>query len=274
MAYSIMGHMRLYSQNIWGNFAPSECVANRNQLIQKLIGKYSPDICTFQECNPETSRAGECDIAKLLSDEYAEAASENAMRNFTPVFYKKDRFECIASGYEAFEGLNDIGSKSFTYAVLRDKNGRKFAVVCMHFWWKYLSREDEEQRLLNAQRVKKLCEWLKSEYNVPILLAGDLNNGKNALQGDETYRRMLTLGFSDVRHLSPVTTDSFTRHEYPVRGRDGNYRYDGPPASQTIDYVFLYNGDGVRARRFAVLTEQDALDSSDHCPLLFDMEIL
>ncbi len=58
--------VRLYDQNIWGNFARTEKIGNRNQYILGLIKEYAPDFCAFQECNPSTSRSG--DMIKQVED--------------------------------------------------------------------------------------------------------------------------------------------------------------------------------------------------------------
>ena len=79
--------------------------------------------------------AAVCDIAALLAVTYVEASAENAGCHFTPVFYKKDRFEEIESGFVSYEGLNDIPSKSVTGAVLREKaSGALLETASTHFW--------------------------------------------------------------------------------------------------------------------------------------------
>ena len=90
--------MRLYDQNIWGNFSASEhCIANRNVLIRELIEEYCPDVCCFQECNPSTSRSGDTPIQEILKPDYAEVMPETAEKNFTPVFYN---INVLKSKYE------------------------------------------------------------------------------------------------------------------------------------------------------------------------------
>ena len=63
--------IRLYNQNIWGSMPKTEKVANRNRLVYTLIQEYMPDFCTFQECNPKTSRQGEDAMQEILKDSYA-----------------------------------------------------------------------------------------------------------------------------------------------------------------------------------------------------------
>jgi len=265
--------IRLYDQNIWGNMPAHARIANRNRLIASLIQKYQPDFCAFQECNPTTSRVGADAMPHLLKDIYAEACPENASRNFTPVFYKKDTFSLIASDFVPYDGLNDLFSKSLTWAVLEEKSsGKQVCIISTHFWWKYDSEEDNAQRLENVRQLERVCRQIRETYQVPILVTGDLNNGAGSLQGDMPYRAMLQCGFTDVRSIAAETTDLPTcKDTYPTLNADGNY-VDGIMPEYTIDYILTYGEPQLQALAFRVLTCQDALNSSDHCPLIGDFE--
>jgi len=265
--------MRIYDQNVWGNYNSENRIANRNSLIVGLIHKYLPDICCFQECNPSTSRAGDKDIQLLLKDQYEEACPEKSKLNFTPVFYRRDTIKLIENGYVLFEGLNDRNSKSFTWALLEEiSSGKRMIAVSFHFWWKWESEIDELQRCENARVINEYCKELKSKYGVPVILCGDLNSGINAHQGDNTYREMLCLGMIDAREVSAETTDMLTAHAYPILNEEGIYVNGGMPI-KTLDYVFLCGDSTLIPKSFSVITEQNALDSSDHSPLIFDFNL-
>ena len=265
-------HIRLYTQNIWGDFPASEKIANRNELIASLVRQYEPDVCHFQECNPSTSRAAGCNIASLLADTYAEASAENAGRNFTPVFYRKDRFEEVESGFVPYEGLNDMYSKSITWVILREKeSGKLLATASTHFWWKHDGEADSLARIANAQKLAGVCETIRTKYGIPVVTSGDLNCGPCSAQGMDGYNELVRLGLRDARYLAEKTTDMHTHHEYPVLNEEGNY-VNGKMPVRTLDHVFAC-GDPVKVHSFAVVTEQNALDSSDHCPLVTDYEV-
>lgn len=258
-------NIRLFNHNIW-NYK----TYNRNGLIAKLVRKYDADICHFQECSPLTSRVGETAIQKLLLPEYAEAAAEHSAVNYTPVFYKKDRFEEIDSGYVLFEGKNDVNSKSITWVVLSEKaTGERIAVASTHFWWEYKSEEDDFQRMENARCVKKVCDMIEEKYKLPVIVSGDLNCGKNSSQGQHGYEEMIKLGFRDARYHAKETTDCHTHHAYPVLNDEGIYEKGVMPV-RTLDHAFASGNRPVEFKSFKVLTEQDALDSSDHCPMVID----
>ena len=88
--------IKFYSQNIWNN-APA---GYRTKLLRSVIRDVDADICSFQECGPETNRnKGSPKIGEVMSDEYVESLPQFSTVNFTPVFYKKDRFNLIDGGY-------------------------------------------------------------------------------------------------------------------------------------------------------------------------------
>ena len=257
-----------YSQNVW-NYNPSEY---RNKLIRSLVSDFDADICSFQECGPTTNRVGECPLPSLMADTYEEVCKEFADRNFTPVFYKKEKFNLIDSGYVLYEGLNDVNSKSITWAVLEEKlSSKKFAVISTHFWWMFESEKDNEQRLKNVDQLKAVCDDIIKKYDVLVIIGGDLNNGKNSDQGDRPYRYMLQKNFSDVRITAKETTDEYTHHDYPVLNEEGIYE-NGPFPVRNLDYIFTYGEKTAEAKKFDVITSQKALNSSDHCPLIAWLE--
>ena len=262
--------MKVYSQNVW-NHNPVEY---RNSLIHSMIREENADICLFQECGPETNRAGSVSLPELLKYEYTEVCPEVADKNFTPVFFKKDKYNLIDSGYFLYTGFNDVNSKSITWAVLEERDSLKcVAVVSTHFWWKFDSIEDNLQRLQNVKELKEICDDLIERYRVPIIIGGDFNNGENADQGDEPYKAMLQLGFKDLRLAAPKVVNCYTHHAYPVCNDSGIYQ-EGSMPDKTLDYIFLYGDFEISIQEFEIVTKQKALDSSDHCPLIASVEFL
>ena len=249
-------------------------IANRNDLIRDIIFELEPDFCNFQECRPITSRAGDSAIQKIISEKYAESNAEHAHENFTPVFYKKDRFAELDGGFIVFEGLNDVNSKSVTWGLFEDKtDGKRVVVISTHFWWKDTGEGDELQRAENANKVKEVCDSVLEKYGeLPIIVSGDLNSGINSPQGTMGYDTMIKNGFSDVRYTAEVSTDCHTLHPYPILNGDGIYLPHSAMPDRTIDYVFTY-GKKLKVKEFSVLADDRARASSDHCPLLVKFDV-
>ncbi len=260
--------IKVFSHNVW-NKAPTGW---RNKIIRELISDFDADFCTFQECAPYTIRTGDAPLPSLMEDGYSELCPGLANKNFTPVYYKKDKFTVIDSGYFLYSGLNDADSKSVSWGVFSEKEtGAEFCIASTHFWWMFESEKDNLQRLENVKELKAFCEEIIKKYSVPVIIGGDFNNGENADQGDMPYKKMLEEGFSDIRLSAKKTTDVLTHHTEPVLKEDGTWENADMPV-RTIDYIFTY-GEGAKALEFDILTSAKALVSSDHCPLLGLFEI-
>ena len=264
--------IKLYDQNVW-NVLP---IDNRSVLVREMVREFDADFCTFQECGPETSRAGKTPLPVLMSDKYAEVCPEKAGVNYTPVFYKKEKYNVIEADYHVYTGFNDVNSKTLTWGVFEDKQtGERIAVASTHFWFKNRGEMDDEQRIQNARELKEACDYIVEKYGVPVIAAGDLNNGRGSEMGDKPYRFMIEQRFVDIRHSAEETTDMFTYHDYPVLDEaKGIYvnRPDALPAFD-LDFIFTYGPDILKAKKFEILTSETALNSSDHCPLLGVFEI-
>ena len=260
--------MIIYDQNIWGNLQGP--IANRNRIIKELIEEVNPDFCCFQECNPQTSRKETDPIQDILNPVYTEACSEHADKNFTPVFYKADKYTFIASDYIPFEGLNDVGSKSVTWAVLEDKLTKKrIAIASTHFWWMARGEVDNNQRTENAIVVHGIAKEVSRKYGCPFIISGDFNSGDNK-QTLSGYNKMIELDMRDIRFIATESDDSKTCGECPVL-ENGMY-VRGSDAVTTIDYSFVYGNTPLIFNRFIVINSEKAKISSDHRPLVIDFE--
>jgi len=262
----------LYSHNIW-NFNPA---GYRNTLTRSMISDFAPDVCTFQECGPQSCRVGNPDIVSLMCDVYSEATPEFADVNYTPVFYKKEKFNLLDKGYLVYDGLNDVNSKSVTWAVLEDKETKKkYAFASTHFWWMARGEEDANQRVENAKQLKSVCEKIIEKYNIPVIIGGDYNNGKGSEQGDKAHFAMLDMGFRDIRDMAEEKTcEEFTcREAYPVLKEDETFDKCEVAPHECIDYIYVYGDFDVSVKKFHIETNDTALTASDHCPLVgwFDM---
>ena len=266
--------LTIYDHNIWGNMPSTSKISNRNAAVAELVELYSADIVSFQECNPKTSREPSVDIAKMLCDEYNEACPDMAGVNFTPLFYKKNRFSVIEEGFVSYEGKNDQNSKSLTYAVLEEReSGVRFGAICTHFWWEAKSEADNLQRIENARVLLSYVDMIKNKYDVPVFAMGDLNCGKFSDQGEEPYL-YLCERLLDVRETAPVSTDTLTHHEYPIRDEKDIYHVplDKTPY-RTLDHSFVTEHKCVALDSFAVDTSDMAYISSDHFPLIAEVRV-
>ena len=260
--------MILYNQNIWGN--TDNPVGNRHTKIRGMVDELVPDVICMQECNPWLSRVGDFPMQEVLLPEYLEVLPEKAGENFTPIFYRKDTLELVEGGWFPFEGKNDEGSKSVTWAVFKEKaTGKKFGMFSTHFWFMAKDETDAQQRRENAQALCAVAKQIKDKYNIPVIATGDLNSAVETGQTMAGYEEMIAQGMKDVRYLAKETTEKLTLHEYPKHDGNGNFiSYEENYC--TLDYVFAYNEDMIELESFDVLDHEEAMLSSDHCPLVVE----
>ena len=257
----------IYDQNIWGCTRGDDVIANRPLLIAELLDYHDADIVALQECAPGV-RSGD-GMKTLLGEVYSEVSGFEAVCNHTPILYKTERFSVIEAGYFIYERQRPTNSKSITHAVFEDKETLvRFAILSAHFWWRAKDETDDEIRLYNARVLKEKANEIKEKYDVPVFLMGDFNCGANSLQSIAPYL-YLKEEFLDVREVAPISTDSFTHHESPVRNADGDYAADERcEAERTLDHVFVTEHRAVAVDSFEVDTSDEAYASSDHYPLI------
>lgn len=260
-----------YSHNIWNN-SPA---GYRTKLLRELMGDFDADVCAFQECSPIRNRKDLPTIEETMGDVYLEALPQFAEENYTPIFYKKDKFNVIDGDFFPYAGLNDLGSKSVSWAILEDKEtGERFAFASTHFWWMARGEEDSNQRVENAKQLKGVCDKIIEKHNIPVFIGGDFNNGRNSSQGDAPYFEMLKMGFVDIRTIAEDCTDvEFTcQSAVPVLQDDESFKPVPIDATMCIDYIFVYGDFKGKVKKFYIETNDKARTASDHTPLIAQIE--
>lgn len=259
----------IYNQNIWGCTRGGDVIANRCNLISELIDYHGADVIAFQECSAAARDSADGNIANLLSPLYDEVKHNAEGNNFTPIFYKSERFSVIDSGYVLYERQRPTNSKSITFAVFLDKETEvRFAIISAHFWWRVGSREDDDVRLYNATLLSEYAKRIKEKYDAPVFLMGDFNCGENSEASPLPYL-YLKERFLDLREVAPISTDMLTHHSCPKRNENGDYTaYERYNSTQTLDHIFVTEHRNVAIDSFEVDTSDEAYASSDHYPLI------
>lgn len=270
-----MKTVRVMSHNVWGMYAKDvvKKSANRPELMKKVYFKYLPDVIGTQEFSADIY---ENRLPELIDEHYtqldvaADVAAAGVAHQFTPVFYRRDRVEPIKSGFFLYDrAFNNSDSKSITYATFRlISGGGEFSVCNTHFWWRS-GPEHDTARVINATDILSIA----GELTHPVIIMGDLN----CLQTSEAYKTLVAGGMCDVRYAAPDTTEKKTHHPYPIYDEEREIftpaPYDNLPNPKSIDYIFIDIAHAKTVKKFDVLTDADALSTSDHCPIYVDFEM-
>ena len=260
--------LRIMTHNVW-NGNPG----GRDARYPGFYAQYSPDILCLQEMSPRICTPTL--IEGLERDYEFVPVDTQGQQNYTPVLVKKGVFRILECGWHLFGGLNDSGSKSVTWAVLEQvSNGVRLGVASNHFWWEEDGLENDASRVQNVREFQAFVDYMRVKYDIPVFSMGDLN----CAIPSNPYREMLRLGAIDTRLCATVSSSrSNTLHEYPVLNPDtGVYERGSAPVGthmDAIDHIMLYGMDRAEVYIQNVVTEQAALDQSDHCPVYVDVTV-
>ncbi len=269
-----MSSLRLMSHNVWGMYAPEvvKRVDNRSGLMWEVYLAYRPDVIGLQECSEDIRKSGLTERMKQLwsevdvSEDLSRVGAENL---YTPLFYNRETCTVCKKGFLLFDrAYNNHDSKGVTWATLRHApTGAHFTVANTHFWWKS-GEEHDMARVRNAEAILSLMEGMPK----PTFIMGDLNCTTAA----PAYRRLTESDFCDAQLTAPRTDLGNTVHPYPLHDGATNRFYGAPAPSgnyrSAIDHILIDAAHRNCLRRFAVIGEQRALDTSDHCPIMLDCE--
>lgn len=175
-----------------------------------------------------------------------------------PIFYNTSLYELVDKGSFWLSETPEVMSKSWgaqynrvcSYVILTDKaSGKDFVVFNTH-----LSHVSDEARI---NGIKVVLDKIAEFGSLPSVIMGDFN----ALEGSVTYNSV-TENFLDAKKVAEKTSDSHTYQNW------GN-----PEKFQRIDY-FMVSKTGFKINSYDVLSAvHDGVYSSDHCPIVLEVEI-
>jgi endonuclease/exonuclease/phosphatase family metal-dependent hydrolase len=185
---------------------------------------------------------------------------------FTPVFYRKDRFKQLDGKTFWLSETPDKVSKGWdanleriaTWVVLQEKNTNKeIFVINTHFDHRGKQARIESARLLKS-KIAALAQGR------PVILAGDFNSVP-----DSEAIQLLT-DINDDNSLKDSKQSAIIK--YGPDWTSGGF--DTRPFEQRriIDYIFLKGISTVN--RYAVFTEKlNEICLSDHCPVFVQLKL-
>lgn len=238
---------------------------HRKDAVAEMMGpKYDSDIIGVQEA----LRHQLDEIQERLPDYSWVGVGRDDGRDageFSPIYYKKDRFELIATNtFWLSEKSHFPGSISWdaaitrivTWAQFKDLNSdQDFYVINTHF-----DHIGEQARVESSKMIIDFIGDL--EEDIPVIITGDFN----VPETNEAYFIMAdTPGISDARYASE------TGHEGPT-ATFNNWEELRPPESR-IDYIFV--SDGIRVLNHRILDDRyDGRFPSDHLPVISDVVLV
>lgn len=268
MDYSKRSHIRIMSHNIWCGE-----VHNRDLHLAEIYFRHAPDVLALQEM---TQNLYDSRLLSLLEEKYELLKPDTqGLLDNTPLLVRRGVFDVVKCGWHIYDGLNNHKSKSLAWAILRKTDdGSEIGVISTHYWWQ-AGPESDLARVYDAKQLTAYAHFMQVEYGVPVVAMGDLN----MRIGAPGYIEMTSTGAMDMRMAAvEYASRSNTHHPYAVYNPESGEYENGPMPKgshlNAIDHMFVYGHEQLDVRVFNVVTEQESLDVSDHCPIYVDCKIL
>jgi len=237
---------------------------HRKENMVQMVNFYDLDIIGMQEV-----LVGQLNYLKSNLQQYKALGvgrdDGKEKGEFSPIFYRKDRFEALKTGtFWLSETPNKISKgwdadleRIATWAIFRNKaTGEEFIFMNTHF-----DHIGDIARVESAKLLKQKSTELAG--NLPLILTGDFNlvpesegiTTLTKLDGENTLFNASSL--ATFTYGPDWTTCGFDNRPYEVR--------------KTIDYIFLKGINKVN--KYAVLAEmKEDIFLSDHCPVFAQIE--
>lgn len=242
----------------------------RFPLIFETVRRYLPDVVGFQEANKTIHSAVLEDLTDVYDfvNKYHDAG---APVNYTPIMYRKDKFNCIAGGVEFLRSrYTGTNTKSYSWAVLELKStGKRFIVLNLHgalispaYNLEGMTNavEGAAWRRDNVAQLHERAVKLQTKYGaLPTFLIGDFNFNKAAA------------AYSDATALGYVTAEKTATQHKETGTKTTHGIGSAPPSGKSIDHIF-YQGNTTVFTHY-IVRDETALAASDHCPVYCDAKL-
>lgn len=234
--YRIMQYNILVEYEGWGSggiLVPD--LEYRKDLTASIINGHDPDVIVLCEVFE-----GWADLLPSMLPDYTMvcAVRSDGKSNRTPLVYKTERFDLVASGYkDVYVKYDTTNNRVVTWAVLEDKITKERLIVFGTHW----EVTSEDNRVKQAEMTAALIDEITTKYNGVVILAGDFNTKA----GNASYSRLKKLtGFTDaVANTAGVGVDHmfFDSKQVTVNkalidsGHNTQYASDHEPVVCDID---------------------------------------
>lgn len=249
--------MKVMSFNVLCGGSTGHFWTDRKDDVIATVRKFMPDVFGIQEAhidwmNTFTAGMPEYDFVGVGRDDGKEGGE------FSPVFYRKDKFELLDKGWFWISETPDVPSRSWntnciriaSWAKLKEtESGKTFVAMNTH-----LDHVSEEARKNGVRLVNEFAQ----NIDCPVFITGDFN----IPEGTDCYVDMVEGGiFKDCKFLASETENFPTYHDSFECG-DGDI----------IDFVFV--NKGFTAKSYHVVRDKvNGFFPSDHCPVVVEIEM-
>jgi endonuclease/exonuclease/phosphatase family metal-dependent hydrolase len=188
--------------------------------------------------------------------------------NYTPIWYDSNTVTLEACGHKFFDSVrtNPDGalssSKSNTWALFTQKStGKQFVALSTHYTWHSSAEMGKILRNNDAKEVMAMVAQIEEQYNVPVVVMGDLNSNLST----PAYETMASGNLANGRELADMVVNAAysSSHTY---GASATYM---PTFGNPIDHAFASKEGWIMTKHQNHVTDK-AIAATDHVPLSMD----
>ena len=256
--------LNLMSYNIRYDITTSNASpwTERHTAISSQIKRCDVDIIGMQEVLVHQREQLLLDLSGYASVGVGRDDGINA-GEFSPIFFKKERFQILTSGTFWLSPTPEIPSKGWDAALNRICTYAEFLdVQSKDTFWVFNTHFDhvgETARMKSAELILQKIHEVTKGTNQAVIFCGDLN-----LNDDHPTIAFLQ---SQIKDALPVAVQVKTKMNRTFNNFDLSM-----PASKRIDYIFA--NEKVRVESYQTIVEPYGISyPSDHFPIFTTLKI-
>lgn len=243
--------------NTWAKRLPG-VVSVFNKYQFDVVGAQEPYLAQLNDLMPKIPDYAYIGINIL-------GGTDILKRHYTPILYKKDKFDVLDWGTFWFSETPDVPGKGWdahsaricTWAKFKEKkSGKAFFFFNIHFDHKGIIARRESPKLLLA-KIKEIAA------GYPVFTMGDFNTNQHT----ENYKTMNESGVvKDSYHIAK----KMLNREIPTFN---GYRAE-LKGSNRIDHIYVSLNPEIKIKSYRILTDSyKGIYPSDHFPVLIEAEL-
>ena len=248
----------------------------RAPQFARLVKDYMPDVFALQEYSSHMHKEF---YPLVRKSGYVIAWESKEDWNNTPIFYNEKTMEPLYVFYNKYtpEQWCNHGSKSYTSAVFqRKKDGKIFALVGTHLWWKSDKAKagSTQARASQVRLIMAEVEGILAKYkDIPVFVVGDMNCEENTVP----MQQFIQAGYVPCYKAATVYGDNHNGHHIcsPADGYStASRRKADTREGGAIDHLFIYDPAGTaEVKVFDCIMEEYTVKLTDHYPNIIDVRL-
>ncbi len=260
----------------WKELGADPRDVNRGPQFARLICDYLPDVFALQEYSAHMHAVF---YPLVQKNGYVIAWESGKDWNNTPIFYNGSTLDLLYVNYNKYTPKQwcNHGSKSFTSAVLKRKSdGKVFALIGTHLWWKSEKTQPGSMMARAAQLrlVMAEADIIRDKFgDIPVFVVGDMNCEEDTIP----IQQLIQGGYEPCYKVATIYGDNHNGHHIcgPVDGYSVKSRRRGDDrATGAIDHCLLLDPNGKsEVKVFDCIMEDYIVKLTDHYPNLIDVQL-